>query len=196
MTGILATDTISGISRATTQVGSGIVGARVTSAGVIGITYLQPGAAVTPTSSEVYMATVQRQIPLNPMMIYSQALATSAIAATTSAEVTTTVTGLLVSSSAMVNKPTCTPGLIVSNVRVSAADTLAVSYTNLTTTSINVPSETYTIGNVQLQGPGLGYTTTAGLFIGQSYFPAPQQSLIMASALRSAMVSLGMMAGT
>ena len=196
VTGILANDVITGISRATTQVGSGIVGARVTSAGVVGITYLQPGAAVTPTSSEVYMATVQRQAPLNPLMIYSQALATSTIAATTSAEVTSTVTGLLVSSSVIVNKPTCTPGLLVTNARVSAADTLAVEYMNLTTTAIAVPNETYLIGNVQLQGPGLGVTTTAGLFVAQSYFPAAQQSLRLGAALRAALVQLNMIAGT
>ena len=197
VTGILADDVVSGVSRATTQVGLGIVGLRVTSAGVVGITYSAAvTGAVTPTSSEVYMATVQRQAPLNPMMIYSQALATSTIAATTSAEVTTTVTGLLVSSSVVVNKPTCTPGLMVTNARVSAANTLAVEYTNLTTTSVQVPDETYLIGNIQLQGPGLGVTTTAGLFVAQSYFPAAQQSMRLAAALRSALLQLNMLAGT
>lgn len=197
VTGILADDVITGIGRATTQVGLGIVGQRVTSAGVIGITYSAAvTGAVTPTSSEVYMATVQRQAPLNPLMIYSQALATSSVAATTSAEVTTTVPGLQVSSSVIVNKPTCTPGLLVTNARVSAADTLAVSYMNLTTTAIAVPDEEYLIGNVQLQGPGLGVTTTAGLFVAQSYFPAAQQSMRLAAALRSALVQLNMIAGT
>ena len=66
-------------------------------------------------------------LPLNPLMLYSQALATSAVAATTSAEVTTTVTGLVVSSSVLINKPSVTPGLLVTNARVSAANTLAVS---------------------------------------------------------------------
>ena len=130
------------------------------------------------------------------MMIYEQALATSAVAATTSVEVTTTVTGLLVSSSVIVNKPTCTAGLIISNARVSAADTLAVQYTNLTTTSINVPSETYTIGNVQLQGPGLGLTTTAGLFVAQSYYPSLQQSLKLAESLRTALLAIDTVAAT
>lgn len=200
--GIMANDTISGISKPAVQVTTGVLGGRVTSGlpaattGVIGIHYVNLFAGSTPTSSEVYLATIQRQVPLNPMMIYSQALATSAIAATTSAEVTTTVTGLVVSSSVVLNKPTCTPGLLITNARVSAANTIAVSYMNLTTTSINVPSETYTIGNVQLQGPGLGATTTAGLFIAQSYFPAMQQSMTISAALRSALVSLGVIAGT
>ncbi|MFZ2540859.1 MAG: hypothetical protein WAW75_03675 [Gallionella sp.] len=196
VTGILLSDTISGIARGTTQVLCMIGSYRVTSAGVIGITYGSPGATVTPTTSEVLLATIQRQRPLNPMMIYEQALATSAVAATTSVEVTTTVTGLLVSSSVIVNKPTCTAGLIVTNARVSAADTLAVQYTNLTTTSINVPSETYTIGNVQLQGPGLGLTTTAGLFVAQSYYPSLQQSLKLAESLRTALLAIDTVAAT
>ena len=189
VTGILASDTISGIMRGTTQVGIGIASARVTSAGVIGITYITPGGTITPTTSEVHVATIQRQAPLNPMMIYSAALATSSIAATTSAEVTTTVTGLLVSSSVLINKPSLTPGLMITNVRVSAANTLAVQYTNFTTTAISVPSETYTIGNVQLQGPGMGLTTTAGLFVAQSYYPSMQQSATLANALRAALVA-------
>jgi hypothetical protein len=163
--------------------------------GVIGIAYSNITAAETPASSQVYLATIQRQNPLNPLMMYSQALATSAIAATTSAEVTTTVTGLVVSSSVIINKPTCTPGLLVTNARVSAANTLAVSYMNMTTTSINVPSETYLIGNVQLQGPGLGVVTTAGLFVAQGYYPSAQQAIQLSSALRQSMVSLGLISG-
>jgi hypothetical protein len=52
-------------------------------------------------------------------------------------EATTTVQGLLVSSSVIVNKPSYTPGLVVLNARVSAANTLAVTYGNFTTSSIN-----------------------------------------------------------
>ncbi len=200
--GIMANDVISGISKPAIQATTTVVGGRVTSGlptattGVVGIAYANLFAAETPTSSEVYLATVQRQVPLNPMMIYSAALATSAVAATTSVEVTTTVTGLVVSSSVLINKPTCTPGLLVTNARVSAANTLAVQYMNLTTTSINVPSETYTIGNVQIQGPGLGVVTTAGLFVAQSFFPSAQQSMVLANALRTAMVNMNMIAGT
>jgi hypothetical protein len=189
VTGILLSDTISGIARGTTQAGVFIGSYRVTSAGVIGITYGAVVTSTTPTTSEVLLATIQRQAPLNPMMIYSAQLATSSIAATTSAEVTSTVTGLLVSSSVLINKPTLTPGLMITNVRVSAANTLAVQYTNFTTTAISVPAETYTIGNVQLQGPGLGLTTTAGLFVAQSYYPSLQQSATLANALRAALLA-------
>lgn len=195
VTGILISDTVSGVSKPTNQVSTTVVGGRVSAANVISIMYINPFASATPVSSEVNLATIQRQQPLNPMMIYSQALATSAVAATTSVEVTTTVTGLVVSSSVLVTKPTCTPGLLVTNARVSAANTLAVQYMNMTTTSINIPSETYLIGNVQLQGPGLGNTTTAGLFVAQSYFPAAQQSMVLANALRTALVNLNLITG-
>ncbi len=190
VTGILLSDTISGIARGTTQVGLFIGSYRVTSAGVIGINYGSVGGTLTPTTSEVLLATIQRQNPLNPMMIYSSLLSTSSIAATTSAEVTTTVNGLLVSSSVLINKPSLTAGLMITNVRVSAANTLAVQYTNFTTTAITVPAETYTIGNVQLQGPGLGLTTTAGLFVMQSFYPSLQQSATLANALRTALLAI------
>jgi hypothetical protein len=194
--GIYANDVVSGISKPSQQASTCVVGGRVTSGlpatttGVIGISYAAWSGAETPVSSEVYLATLQRQVPLNPMMIYSQALNATTCAATTTVEATTTVQGLVVSSSVLVNKPTCTPGILVTNARVSAANTLAVQYMNLTTTSINVPAETYLIGNVQIQGPGLGVTTTAGLFVAQSYFPAAQQSLALAMALRNALAPL------
>jgi hypothetical protein len=187
VTGVLVSDAIAGITRATTQVGTGITSVRVTSASVIGLTYMQPGAAVTPTSSEVYLATIMRQAPLNPLMIYNQAVNATTCAANTSVEATTTVAGLVVSSSVLVNKPSLTPGIMIVNARVSAANTLAIQYANLTSTAIVVPSEVYTIGNIQLQGPGLGYTTTAGLFVAQSFYPSLQQSVTLANALQAAL---------
>lgn len=195
VTGTLGTDTVSGISKPAIQATTSVIGGRVTSAGVVGIAYANLFASQTPTSSEVYLCTIQKQQPLNPVVIYTQALNATTCAATTSVEATTTVTGLLVSSSVLVNKPTLTPGIMITNARVSAANTLAIQYSNFTTTSIAVPAETYTIANVQLQGPGLGYTTTAGLFVSQAYYPAIDQSKLMANALRSALISLNAISG-
>lgn len=196
VTGILATDTVSGISKPALQAGTAMTGGRVMSSGVIGITYVQPGAAVTPTSSEVYRTTIQRQAPLNPMMIYQVPVVPTAVAATTAVEQTTAVTGLVASSSVLVVKPTLTPGLMVSARLVASTSALAITYQNLTTTSITPPAETYTVGNVQLQGPGAGVVTSAGLSIEQSYFPAAQQSFVLANALRAAMVAMGQIAGS
>ena len=200
--GIYANDVITGISRATTQAGVFIGSYRVTSglpattSGVIGINYGSVVTSSTPTTSEVLLCTIQRQVPLNPLMLYNALLTATTCPATTSVEVTTTVQGLVVSTSVLINKPTCTPGIIVGNARVSAANTLAVEYMNLTTTSINVPAETYLVGNVQLQGPGTGLMATSGLFVAQSYFPAAQQSMQLAQALRAALVALNAIAGT
>jgi hypothetical protein len=185
--GIQVADVVSGISRATTQVSTSVIGGYVGAANQINIQYINPFASATPTSSEVYLATVQRQAPLNPLMIYNQLLNATTCAATTTVEATTTVTGLVVSTSVIINKPSLTPGIMVVGARVSAVNVLAIQYANLTTTSINVPAEVYTIGNLQLQGPGLGNTTTAGLFVAQSYYPSLQQSATLAAALMTAL---------
>jgi hypothetical protein len=94
-----------------------------------------------------------------------------------------------------VNKPTYTPGIVVTNARVSAADTLAVTYANFTTSSIVIPAEVYTVANVQLQGPGTGNTVTAGNFVGVTYNPGAQESIRNAQALRNSLVALNLIAG-
>lgn len=61
VTGLLITDTIVGVSKPTAQAGLGIAGYRVSGAGTLGITFVNPTAAsITPTSAEVYMVTVAR----------------------------------------------------------------------------------------------------------------------------------------
>jgi hypothetical protein len=193
--GILATDFVSGISKPTVNASTAVTSGRVTAAGVIGITYLTQSAASTPSSSEILTVAVQRQVPLNPVAIYTTTCAATTCAATTSVEATTTVTGLLVSTSVAVNKPTLTPGLAVVNARVSAANTLAIQYMNFTTTSISVPSETYTIANVQLQGPSTAASVSSAQSVTQQFYPGVQQTLQVAAATRQALVSLGLLAG-
>ena len=61
---------------------------------------------------------------------------------------------------------------------------------------LGLTGETYLVGNVQLQGPGTGLMVTSGLFVAQSYFPAAQQSMQLAQALRAALVALNAIAGT
>jgi hypothetical protein len=199
VTGILVTDTVTGISKPALQAGTVIAGGRVMSSGVIGISLVQPGVAVTPLSSETYRMTIQRQVPLNPMMIYSGGFTPTAVAATSTVEVTSAVAGVIASSSVLCVKPSVTPGILVANVRQVAssatAGAVAIQYQNLTTTSITPPTETYTVGNVQLQGPGTGAVSTAGLSVEQTYYPAAQQSMVMANALRSALVALNLISG-
>lgn len=68
------------------------------------------------------------------------------VAANTSAEQTFGgIGGLAVADKCFVSKPTVTAGLVVTNCRVSAVDTVALTFGNLTAAGIDAPSETYTI---------------------------------------------------
>lgn len=66
------------------------------------------------------------------------------IATATTTEQTFTVTTLNVGDAVFVSKPSVTAGIAVNSARVSAQDTLAITFTT-TTTNINAPSEVYTI---------------------------------------------------
>lgn len=76
---------------------------------------------------------------------YSVTINPASVAANTSAEQTFTVTGLTTDMVVAVNKPTTTAGLVIGGARVSAADTLAITFGNLTGSPIDPASETYTV---------------------------------------------------
>lgn len=74
------------------------------------------------------------------------ALSPASVAANTSAEQTFTVVGLATGDWVSVNKPTSQAGLIIGGARVSATNTLAITFGNLTGSPI-VPTaaEVYTV---------------------------------------------------
>jgi hypothetical protein len=74
-------------------------------------------------------------------------------------------------------------------VRVSAASTLAVNYCNFTASAIVPTTETYTIGNFQVPTPGNGNV------VYQSVVPALGATSTLANAIRSGLVSLGLISG-
>lgn len=74
----------------------------------------------------------------------------AAVSANTSAEQTVTVTGLQTTDIVYVNKPTTDAGLGIVGARVSAANTLAVTFGNFTGLSINPGSEVYKIVAIRL----------------------------------------------
>jgi hypothetical protein len=197
VTGVLLTDVPVGVTRVSSGVlvSTAVVGASIRAVNVGTLLYITPNGAQADTTNAVYPVTILRQNALNPVQMYYALLNATTCAASTTIEATTTVTGLLVSSSVIVNKPTFTPGIAVVNARVSAANTLAVTYANFTTTSITIPSETYTVANVQLQGPGTGVTVTAGNFVGVTYNPGLQESIRNAQALRNSLVALNLISG-
>lgn len=73
-------------------------------------------------------------------------LTPSAVGANTSVEQFFTVPGVSVGDSVDVNKPSHQTGLSIGNVRVSAANQLAIQFVNTTAGSITPTAETYIIG--------------------------------------------------
>lgn len=81
---------------------------------------------------------------------YTSALTPSSVAANTTAEQTFTVTGLNTNDLVFVNKPSHQAGLGIANTRVSAANTIAITYINTTAGAITPTSETYKIVSIRL----------------------------------------------
>lgn len=81
---------------------------------------------------------------------YEVTINPASVAANTSAEQTFTVAGLTTSDIVFVNKPTTNAGLLVGSPRVSAANTLAIPFGNLTGSPIDPGSEIYKITAVRL----------------------------------------------
>lgn len=192
LTGVLATDFVSGVSKPTLQAAAtnaAIPYSAVPTADTMTLSFFGVGAGYTPTGSEVYGIRTVRIAPVAPLLLYSASLAPVSVAAATCAEQTFTVTGLVAASPVWVNKPSAQAGLSVSGVRVSAASTLAINYCNMTAVAIVPATETYTIGNFQVPTPG------AGNVVYQTVLPSLSATTTLANALRSAFVSLGLIAG-
>lgn len=81
---------------------------------------------------------------------YSQLLTPTSVAANTTAEQTFTVSNLNTNDLVFVNKPSLDAGLGIVNTRVSAANTLAITYINATASPIVPTAETYKIMSVRL----------------------------------------------
>ncbi|WP_321842671.1 hypothetical protein [Burkholderia cepacia] len=84
--------------------------------------------------------------PIQGIYRITQTLTPAQVAANTSAEQTFTVPGLQVGDSIDVNKASHQVGLSIGNVRVSAANTLAIQYVNTTGSPITPATEQYIIG--------------------------------------------------
>lgn len=82
---------------------------------------------------------------ITKIVVYSQSIDVASVAANTTAEQTFTVTGLTTADKVIVNKPSLSAGLGIVNARVSAADTLAITFVNATSAAIDPAAETYAI---------------------------------------------------
>lgn len=78
-------------------------------------------------------------------VIYDATINPAAVSANTTSEQTFTVNGLNTTDILVVNKPSHNAGLGIVNARVSAANTLALTFMNTTGFSINPGEEVYRI---------------------------------------------------
>lgn len=193
VTGVLATDVpIGPASQPTAQaVGTNAAFPALTiaSANALTMYFGGIGTGATPTAALPYNQLIYRQNPAAPLVLYKPALTPISVAANTTAEQTFTVTGLVAGTPVWVNKPTAQTGLGVVGVRVSAANTLAINYANLTAGAIVPAAETYTVGNFQVPAPG------AGNAVYQSASNLDVLNTNIQGSLAAAMVASGLIKG-
>lgn len=136
-----------------TQIGTGITLAAEragTGAANLGITLTPSGTGnvVVSTGSVVTPAVTvgASGTAITQMRVYTPTLDPASVAAASTAEQTYTVTGLTTADKVIVNKPTMTAGCIIGNARVSAVDTLAITWGNVqASTACDPGSEVYNI---------------------------------------------------
>ena len=192
LTGLLATDIVQNVIKPTPQSAAAnatFITYSIPTANTLTNYYSAVGTGNTPTSGEVYGVVTKRLNPAAPLVLYNQTLTPTAISANTTAEQTFTVTGLVAASPVWVNKPSFTSGLVIVGVRVSAANTLAINYGNLTSATITPPAEAYTIGNFQVPTPGNANC------VYQCVSPAFQNVANIAGAVRTALTNTALIAG-
>lgn len=192
LTGLLATDAVLGIFKPTAQAAATNVATPIygiPTANTLTLYYLGTGTGGTPTASEVYGIKTYRLNPAAPLLNYSAPLVPVAVGANTTAVQTFTITGLIAGTPVWVNKPSATSGLGIVGVYVSAANTLAIVYGNITASAITPPAETYLVGNFQVPSPG------AGNSVYQTVAPVMDRLATLTNAERSALVTLGLIAG-
>ena len=161
VSGLLSTDIAISANKPTLSAGIGACSTRVSAANTLAITFVNASAAaVTPSATEVYFVTTMTQTPSSPFIVLTSLLSPTSVAANQTAEQTFTVTGLpFVNSSpatVFVNKPSFQAGLAIAGCRISAANTLAITFENVTATAIVPNAEIYTIGCFTAVGPGGG----------------------------------------
>lgn len=142
VTGVLSTDLVI-VNKPTSQAGLGLCSARVSAANTVKLVFANVTAAtLTPTASEAYIVTT---VPANLQL--SATLSPASVAANTVVEQTFTgITGLAPGMFVQVNKPTTQAGLGVLSARVTANNTLGITFINATAATLTpTASEVYTI---------------------------------------------------
>jgi len=137
------------VMKPTVQAGLDIVGVRAVGANQVGITFLNTTAAtITPTASETYTIWGMGGLDsVNNQMVYGSIQSPASVANATSAEQGLTVTGLATTDIITgISKPTAQAGLGIVGQRVSAANTLGLTFGNFTAATITpTASQVYEI---------------------------------------------------
>jgi len=159
------------VNKPTAQAGLIITGARSVSPGVLGITFANLTAAtITPTASESYLVFAQQGISIAPVeQVINVQLSPASVAANTSAEQTFTVPGLPAGSTVFVNLDVPQAGLSIGGARVSALNTLAITFVNNTSAAITpTAGATYNVGSFPTASPAAGSSTALTSMAGGS----------------------------
>lgn len=102
-----------------------------------------PPKYATDEQRDIWLQRLRDVLP--KVQTFSVTINPTAVAANTTSEQTFTVTGLTANDIVTVNKPSHQTGLGIVNCRASAADTLAITFANVTGASIDPSSETYLV---------------------------------------------------
>ena len=95
--------------------------------------------------------------------VVSLTIDVASVAINTTAEQTFTLTGLRTGDFVFVNKPSLSAGLGVAGARVSANDTIAITFVNATAGAIDPASQTYLVFWFRPElGPNVPTVVTAG----------------------------------
>lgn len=103
------------------------------------------GALTGTTATAGISMTVGGGTAITKIVVYSQTITPASVAAATVAEQTFTVTGLTTADKVIVNHAATGNATGIAGVRVSAADTLAISFVNPTAGALVPGAGTYSI---------------------------------------------------
>lgn len=190
---LVAGDIAIGVSKPSAQPTLSIANYRISSSAVLAVALQAGTTGAVPTSSEAWSVAVFRAPQSAPVQVTTALLNATSVPATTTIEQTTTVNGIIAGGFVWVNKPTHTPSISVVNARVSAANTVAVTYQNNASTATAVPAETYVIGWTGVATPTPPTASSAAYSVMTQ--PAQAQGIALANEIRAALVGTNFIAG-
>ncbi len=161
LVGVASTDVLVAVIKPTTQAGLLVGTGRVSATNTVLVTFGNNTVGnVTPTTTEAYQfITVPSQFAFTPIV-----LTPASVAANTTVEQQFTVPGVQVGMIMTVNKPTLNAGVVITNVRAIAANTIGITFANCTAAAVTpTAAETYQVFGSQgmRPAPTMNVFTTA-----------------------------------